>query len=76
MTTLDMSDPDTRVYVHLAQLKGAIRLEGLGIRHSSRRSALKYAKDLYGFTGNREKVLTQIENRMQEILAKRQNPPT
>lgn len=71
--TIDMTSPGAKEYVHLAQLKGAIRLEGYGMRHSSGRSALKFAKDLYGFTGNREAVLSQIEIRMEELLAEREN---
>ena len=46
---------------HLLTLKHAIKLEGIGLRHSSGRSALKHAKDVYGFKGNREAVLAQIQ---------------
>lgn len=69
--SFDMTRPGAKEYFHLAQLKGAIRLEGRGMRHSSGRSALKHAKDLYGFTGNREKVLDQIVVRMEELLNER-----
>jgi len=66
--SIDMTNDNARKYVHLAQLKGAIRLEGLGMRHSSGRSALAFAKKLYGFTGNREKVLGQIEAELARLL--------
>lgn len=52
---------------HLVTLKGAVKLEGLGMRHSSGRSALKHAKDLYGFKGNRAAVLQQIEAKLEEL---------
>lgn len=71
MTTIDMTDPNAREYFHLCQLKGAIRLEGLGMRHSSGRSALKHAKQTYGFTGDREQVIYQITTRTAELLSAR-----
>jgi len=52
---------------HLLSLKHAIRLEGLGMRHSSGRSALKHAKDVYGLKGNREAVLKQIDDLLEEL---------
>lgn len=52
---------------HLLQLKHAIRLEGLGMRHSSGRSALKHAKDVYGLKGNREAVLKQIDDLLEQL---------
>lgn len=54
---------------HLITLKGAIKLEGQGLRHSSGRSALKHAKDLYGFKGNRAAVLQQMEAKLEELKA-------
>jgi len=52
---------------HLLTLRGAIRLEGMGMRHSSGRSALAHAKRLYGFKGNRAQVLEQIEATLQAL---------
>lgn len=69
--TLDMTDEDNRRYFHLLQLKGAIRLEGMGMRHSSGRSALAFAKKLYGFTGNRDKVLVQIQTELDRLFEKK-----
>lgn len=57
---------------HLLQLKHAIRLEGMGMRHSSGRSALKHAKDTYGLKGNRAAVLSQIEALLERIKAQAQ----
>lgn len=52
---------------HLLTLRSAIKMEGLGLRHSSGRSALKHAKDTYGLKGNREAVLAQIDALLQEL---------
>lgn len=52
---------------HLVTLKSAIKLEGLGMRHSSGRSALKHAKDVYGLKGNRAAVLAQIDALLEQL---------
>lgn len=52
---------------HLLQLRGMIKLEGQGLRHSSGRSALKHAKTIYGLTGNRAAVLQQIEDLLEQL---------
>lgn len=52
---------------HLLTLKHAIKLEGLGMRHSSGRSALKHAKDVYGLKGNRAAVLQQIDDLLEQL---------
>ena len=65
--TLTIDNPGARW--HLTTLKHAIKLEGMGMRHSSGRSALKHAKDAYGFTGNRAAVLQQIEDKLAAIQA-------
>lgn len=41
---------------HLMQLKGAVKLEMLGMRHSGGKSACAHAKRVYGIKGSREKV--------------------
>lgn len=67
--SIDMTNNAAHVTFHLMQLRGAIRMEAMGMRHSSGRSALKFAKDLYGFKGNRDAVLAQIETRLAELKA-------
>lgn len=52
---------------HLLTLKSAIKLEGLGMRHSSGRSALAHAKRLYNLKGNRAAVLQQIEDLLEQL---------
>ena len=52
---------------HLLTLKHAIKLEGFGLRHSSGRSALQQARWLYGFKGNREAVLGQIDALLEQL---------
>jgi len=44
----------------LAQ-RSALKLEIMGMRHSSGRSVSKYLKDTFGFKGNKAKVLEQFE---------------
>lgn len=67
---IDMTVPENRKFLHLLQLKGAIKLEILGMRHSSGRSAYAHAKKIYGFRGSRESVLAQIKAELERILPK------
>jgi hypothetical protein len=46
---------------HLLAQRGALKLECLGMRHSSGRSVAKLLKDAYGFKGNKHAVLEQFE---------------
>ena len=41
--------------------RGALKLEIAGMRHSTGMSVSKLLKDLYGYTGNKERVLEQYE---------------
>lgn len=66
-----ITTPEGMTYFHLAQLKGAIQLEELGMRHSSGRSSYAFAKRTYGFSGTRKMVIEQIKTEMAKILAKR-----
>ena len=49
----------------LAQ-RSALKLEILGMRHSSGRSVSKYLKDKFGFKGSKTKVLEQFEVYLRE----------
>jgi hypothetical protein len=71
-TVIDTSTPGAREYVHLAALKGAIKLEALGMKRSRGPSALSIAKKTYGFKGDAAKVIEQIKVRMNELLEARQ----
>lgn len=44
---------------HLLQLKYALKLEIVGLRHSQG-SVYAYIKRLYGFKGSKQKVLDQL----------------
>lgn len=52
--------PSEPEFFRLLQLRGAVRLESLGMRHSSGRSVTALAKREYGLKGNRAKVLEQL----------------
>jgi hypothetical protein len=54
-------------YHHLVTLKGAIRLEKVGMKRRGK-SALSIAKQTYGFKGSHDKVIEQIQARMEELL--------
>jgi hypothetical protein len=54
-------------YHHLATLKGAIRLEKVGMKRRGK-SALSLARQTYGFKGDHAKVIEQIQARMEELL--------
>ena len=47
---------------HMMQLKAAIDMENLGMRHSSGRSAAAHAKRIYKIKGNRAKVLKFLKD--------------
>jgi len=46
--------------------RGALKLEIIGMRHSSGQSVSKFLKDKYGYTGNKKKVLEQYEADLRE----------
>jgi len=66
---IDMTVPSNQRFFHLLQLRGAIKLEMLGMKHS-RGSAYAHAKKIYGFRGNRESVLAQVQAELDRILPK------
>ena len=48
-------------------LKGALKLEILGMRKKGR-SAFSLVKEEYGFKGNKQKVLKQLELKIEETV--------
>jgi len=48
-------------FFRLLALRGAVKLEGLGMKHSSRRSITAQCKREFGIKGNRDKVLAWLE---------------
>jgi len=56
---------------HWAALKGAVKLEGHGLRHSSGRSATAHAKKLLGLKRNatRAEVVAALEAKIEEVRA-------
>ena len=55
-----MTTPTGPDMFHLLQLKYALKLEIGGMRHS-RGSVYAYVKRMFGFRGNKAKVLAQLE---------------
>lgn len=62
----------TQLFVMLAQ-RGALQLEMHGIKMSRGRSAFAVVKETYGFKGNREKVLEQLDAAIEKF--RREHPP-
>jgi hypothetical protein len=58
-------------YFILCSQIGAIKLEALGMRHSSGRSVTAHCKRIYGLKGSREKVLAAMEAKREEMLEER-----
>lgn len=70
-TVIDTNDGLT--YVHCAQMKGAINLERVGLKHSSGRSVRKHAAKLMGLKQNapHQEVIDALQAKMDELLEKR-----
>lgn len=67
---IDMTNPTAREFVHLASLKGACKLEKIGLKRSrGLRSALAIAKEEFGLKRNTpaDLVIQKIEARMNEL---------
>ena len=62
-------NPDQIALFRMKALKGAIKLEKLGMRRGGQ-SAYSIAKEEFGFKGNRDKVLKQLELKIEEQTIK------
>lgn len=60
--------PDGIAYAQLCARKGALKLEGRGLRHSSGKSMLALCKREYGLKGNREQVLAGMQALIEQAL--------
>ena len=60
-------------YFILCSQISAIKLEALGMRHSSGRSVTAHCKRVYGLKGNRDKVLAALEAKREEMLEERRH---
>ena len=66
--TVVLDTPETISLARLSALKGALKLETLGMtRHG--RSAYSIVKEEMGFKGNKKKVLEQLEEFIKEAMA-------
>lgn len=71
MTMIDMSKPENRSAVHMAQCIGALRIEvATGMRHS-RGSMLKLVKRVYGVKSNTKRgALEEMKKLYQETTGR------
>lgn len=67
-----MDTPEQINTFHLIQLKQAVKLEGLGMIHSSGKSVTAHAKKMLGLPAgaSREKVMETLEDRIDENISR------
>ena len=63
--------PEEIEFYRLRALRSALKLEILGMRRGGR-SVYAITKEEFGFKGNKQKVLQQLEDKIEWIKAKRQ----
>lgn len=61
MKTYD--NPEAIAEFRMRSLRGALKLEILGMRRNGR-SVYSIVKEEFGFKGNKQKVLEQLENKL------------
>jgi len=67
MSNLIVADTPNKIEMYrLLSLKGALRLEIVGLKRRGR-SAYALIKDEFGFKGNREKVLEQFKGHIKRM---------
>lgn len=64
--------PEGIRYVCLSSLKGRLNLEKMGLKCRGP-AATTIAKRNFGFKGNRESIIKQIEAEMQDLLERKQD---
>ena len=62
-----LTTPEAISHFQLLTLRAAVKMEGLGMRHSSGRSATAHAKRLLGMkmSAKREEVLAELNKRLE-----------
>jgi|TARA_Y100000310_G_C20245993_1_gene606854 hypothetical protein len=63
MKTYD--NPEAIAEFRMRSLRGALKLEILGMRRNGR-SVYSIVKEEFGFKGNKQKVLEQLENKLKK----------
>ena len=63
---INMQDETERKYFTACQLKARLKLEIVGLKCHGR-TAYSLAKEIFGFKGNRKKVLEQLESLVKEM---------
>jgi len=62
--------PEGISFLQMCARRGALRLELLGM-HRRGQSAYSICKEVYGLRGSRERVLSQMDTMIEEILQQR-----
>lgn len=65
-----LTTPDQITMFHILAMRGALRLEIHGLKHSSGRSVYAHVKKVFGFRGNKQKVLDQLNAYIEEKMPK------
>ena len=68
METIIFDTPEAIKFYQLAVLRGAVKLETLGMKHS-RGSQTAFAKRLYGLKGNKQSIYKQLCEMVEEVKA-------
>lgn len=66
--TIICDTPESIKFYQLVALRGAVKLECLGMKHS-RGSMTAFAKRLYGLKGNKISVRDQLQKMVEEVKA-------
>jgi len=69
MNTLVIETPDQHKYWRILQLRSALRLECLGMKHSSGKSVFSIVKQEFKFKGSKQSVLDQLCKHIENIKA-------
>lgn len=65
--TIVLDQPEQIQAYQLLSQRAAMRLELIGLRHSSGRSVIQHIKGIYGFKGDRRKVFDQFEAHLRKL---------
>lgn len=62
-----LDKPEQIQAYHLLSQRAAMRLELVGLRHSSGRSVIQHIKGIYKFKGDRRQVFAQFEEHLKKL---------
>ena len=67
MSGITLTTPEQIEAFRLLSLRGALKMEIAGMRHSKGISASKVLREQYGITGQRKAQLVKLEARIKEV---------